>query len=77
MVWVVVYHPEAQKERDGLPPKERVALYNAVTKLEAVGPALGYLHTSAVQGPATSGNSVPGRGEARGGACTGWLAKGS
>ncbi|MGI8751546.1 MAG: type II toxin-antitoxin system RelE/ParE family toxin [Acidimicrobiales bacterium] len=29
---------------------ERGALYNAVTKLEAIGPALGYPHTSAVQG---------------------------
>jgi len=44
------YLPEAQKERDALPSKERVALYNAVTKLEAVGPALGYPNTSAVQG---------------------------
>ena len=49
MVWVVVYLPEALKERDTLPPKERVALYNAVTKLEAVGPALGFPHASAVQ----------------------------
>jgi hypothetical protein len=50
MVWVVVYLPEAQRERDALPSKERVALYNAVTKLEAVGPTLGFPHTSAVQG---------------------------
>jgi hypothetical protein len=29
---------------------ERNALHNAVAKLEAIGPALGYPHTSAVRG---------------------------
>jgi len=50
VVWAVVYLPGAERERDGLPPGERSALYNAVVKLQAIGPALGYPHTSAIQG---------------------------
>ncbi|MDQ6838118.1 MAG: type II toxin-antitoxin system RelE/ParE family toxin [Actinomycetota bacterium] len=46
----VVYLPEAAEERERLPAVERNALYNAVTKLEAIGLALGHPHTSAVQG---------------------------
>ncbi|MPZ14829.1 MAG: hypothetical protein GEU73_10485 [Chloroflexi bacterium] len=53
-VWVVVYHPDALGEREELPTRERQALYNAILKLEAIGPALGYPHTSAIQG-ASSG----------------------
>jgi hypothetical protein len=49
-VWLVVYLPEAEKERDELPAVERNALYNAVAKLEAIGPTLNHPHTSAVQG---------------------------
>jgi hypothetical protein len=49
-VWRVVYLPDAQREFDALPASERHALYNAVAKLQAIGPALGYPHTSAVQG---------------------------
>lgn len=49
-VWVVAYLPEAERERDKLSAGERHALYNAVAKLEAIGPTLGYPHTSAVQG---------------------------
>ncbi|MGH3697530.1 MAG: type II toxin-antitoxin system RelE/ParE family toxin [Pseudonocardiaceae bacterium] len=33
-----------------MPAGERHALYNAVAKLQAIGPDLGYPHTSAVQG---------------------------
>ncbi len=47
-MWVVVYLPEAELERERLSAKERNALYNATAKLEALGPALGYPHTSAV-----------------------------
>lgn len=47
---MVVYLPDAERERDKLPARERHALYNAVVKLETIGPALGYPHTSAVQG---------------------------
>jgi hypothetical protein len=49
-VWRVVYLPQALREHDALPPRERDALYNAVAKLQAIGPALGYAHTSAVPG---------------------------
>ena len=41
--------PEAEAERDKLPPGERVAIYNAVRKLETIGPYLGYPHTSDVR----------------------------
>ncbi|MGH3854918.1 MAG: type II toxin-antitoxin system RelE/ParE family toxin [Pseudonocardiaceae bacterium] len=49
-MWVVVYLPDAERERDKLPAGDRHALYNAVAKLQAIGPALGYPHSSAVQG---------------------------
>ena len=49
-MWVVVYLPDAERERDALPVAERNAMYNATAKLEAVGPVLGHPHTSAVQG---------------------------
>ena len=49
-MWLVVYVPDAERERDRLPANERQALYNAVAKLQAIGPDLGYPHTSAVQG---------------------------
>jgi hypothetical protein len=48
-VWTVVYLPEAEQERDRLPARERSALYNAVAKLQAIGPSLGYPHSSAVR----------------------------
>jgi hypothetical protein len=48
-MWLVVYLPAAEQERDKLPGTERAALYNAVRKLESIGPALGYPHTSAVK----------------------------
>ena len=44
-----MYVPEAERERAALPANERHALYNAVAKLQTIGPALGYPHTSAVQ----------------------------
>src|SRR5664280_1370266 len=49
-MWDVVYLPEAESERLVLPKVERNALIHAVEKLEALGPQLGYPHTSAVQG---------------------------
>jgi phage-related protein len=52
LVWTAVYLPDAQRERDALPAEERHALYNAIAKLQAIGPALGYPHTSAVRGAA-------------------------
>lgn len=50
VVWRVVYLPDAERERAALPAGERVALYHAVAKLEAIGPSLGFPHSSAVQG---------------------------
>ncbi|WP_081416613.1 type II toxin-antitoxin system RelE/ParE family toxin [Arthrobacter castelli] len=49
-MWAVVYLPDAERERDKLPAGERNALYNAVAKLQSIGPTLGYPHTSAVKG---------------------------
>jgi hypothetical protein len=47
-MWVVVYLPEAERERVGLPKAERAALIRADAKLGAYGPQLGYPHTSVV-----------------------------
>jgi hypothetical protein len=52
-MWPVVYLPAAELERDELPAGERAALYNAVRKLESLGPALPYPHSSDVRGAAS------------------------
>jgi hypothetical protein len=49
-VWSVVYLPEAEEERSRLPRTEIAALINADAKLSALGPGLGYPHSSAVRG---------------------------
>jgi hypothetical protein len=49
-MWEVRYLPEAEQERAKLPATERAALDNAVRKLEALGPDLGFPHTSDVRG---------------------------
>jgi hypothetical protein len=49
-MWRVVYLPEAEQERGKLPGNERTALYNAVRKLESIGPTLPYPHSSDVRG---------------------------
>ncbi|HET7388885.1 MAG TPA: type II toxin-antitoxin system RelE/ParE family toxin [Nocardioidaceae bacterium] len=49
-MWLVVYLPEAESERSALPKTEIAALINADAKLRALGPALGYPHSSAVRG---------------------------
>ena len=49
-MWPVRYHPEAERELDGLPLDERVAVLHAVDKLAALGPALRYPHQSEVRG---------------------------
>lgn len=48
-MWSVVYLPEAERERSTLPEAEVAALINADAKLRALGPALGYPHSSAVR----------------------------
>ena len=49
-MWTVVYLPDAEEEREAMPVNERHALYNAVAKLQAIGPTLDHPHTSAVRG---------------------------
>jgi hypothetical protein len=49
-VWEVRYLSEAEAERAALEARERQAMYNAVRKLETLGPSLGYPHSSAVVG---------------------------
>jgi hypothetical protein len=61
-MWRVVYLPEAEQERGKLPGNERAALYNAVRKLQSIGPALGYPHTSAIAGTPSLRELRPRRG---------------
>jgi hypothetical protein len=49
-MWEVRYHEDAEKELKELPTRERVALANAVQKLEAFGPQLPSPHQSKVMG---------------------------
>lgn len=49
-MWTVRYHPDAKAEEDALEPREQLAMTNVVKKLEAIGPALGFPHQSAVKG---------------------------
>jgi hypothetical protein len=49
-MWKVTYLPEAEGERAELPARDRVAVDNAVAKLEAMGLALPYPHSSNVEG---------------------------
>jgi hypothetical protein len=54
--FTVLWHPEAEKERDASwPPSEKAAMFNAVAKLEASGPTLGNPHSSAVKGDVANG----------------------
>ena len=46
----VRFHPAVLRELECLPPRERVAVLNAVEKLRAVGSQLPYPHSSAVRG---------------------------
>jgi hypothetical protein len=48
-MWLVLYLPDAGRERDKLPSRARHALFNAVAKLQTIGPMLGYPRSSAVQ----------------------------
>jgi len=64
-MWPVVYLPDAEQERDKLPGNEREALYNAIRKLESIGPALGFPHTSAVKAAAGLRELRPRRGRSQ------------
>ncbi|MGH3218968.1 MAG: type II toxin-antitoxin system RelE/ParE family toxin [Streptosporangiaceae bacterium] len=48
-MWRVRYLPGAEDELDALPGAEQAAVRNAEEKLKALGPDLGYPHSSAVQ----------------------------
>lgn len=50
MRMTVEFVEAAEAELDELPPREIDAMRNALRKLEALGPQLGFPHTSAVQG---------------------------
>ncbi|MHB8295334.1 MAG: hypothetical protein ACYDH5_12060 [Acidimicrobiales bacterium] len=49
-MWRVVYLGEAEVERSELPKVEIAAMIHADAKPRALGPALGYPHTSGVRG---------------------------
>jgi hypothetical protein len=57
VTYAVLYHPEAEAERDRLPRNERLAIATAVEKLETFGPNLPSPHQSKVMGPSISVNS--------------------
>ena len=57
MTYAVLYHPEAEVERDRLPRNERLAIATAAEKLETFGPNLPSPHQSKVMGPLISANS--------------------
>ncbi|MGL5824008.1 MAG: type II toxin-antitoxin system RelE/ParE family toxin [Nocardioides sp.] len=50
MSWRVLLHPDAEVELSKIPARERVAVATALDKLRAIGPVLGFPHTSAVRG---------------------------
>lgn len=47
--WTVLIHPDAEIELSKVPGRERVAIDTALDKLRAIGPSLGYPHTSNIQ----------------------------
>jgi hypothetical protein len=49
VVWKIRYLEGATRERDAMPPAERVALDRAAEKLEAFGPQLPFPHQSSVR----------------------------
>jgi hypothetical protein len=72
--YVVRWHPAADAERDASwPADEKVAMFHAVEKLQALGPRLGNPHSSAVRGEAGKGfpSCAHAPGEAAGGPSTG------
>ncbi len=49
MVWQVLIHPAADAELGKIPATERAAIVTAFDKLRAIGPTLGYPHTSDIR----------------------------
>ena len=62
MMWEVVYHTDAEAERNKLPKRERTAVAHVVEKLEALGPDLPFPHQSAVRGGKSSVRELRPRG---------------
>jgi hypothetical protein len=50
VTWTVLLHPEAVGELSKLPTREKAAVDTAMDKLQALGPGLGFPHSSNVQG---------------------------
>lgn len=50
MAWRTLLVSEAVREIQSLAGREREAIENALKKLEALGPQLGYPHSSAIRG---------------------------
>jgi hypothetical protein len=65
LVWIVVYHPEAELEYHALSVVDRSAVDNAVRKLETYGPTLPYPHQSAVRGSVSIRELRPRGGRSR------------
>jgi hypothetical protein len=57
VTYAVLYHPEAEAERDRLPRNERLAIATAVEKLETFGPNLRLRIKARLWGPSISANS--------------------
>lgn len=54
--YVVLWHPQADAERDSSwPAEERVAILHVAQKLQAAGPRLGHPHSSALRGDVGAG----------------------
>jgi hypothetical protein len=49
VAWSVVVHPDAGEELAKLPVREKVAIDTALEKLRAIGPGLGFPHTSSIR----------------------------
>lgn len=49
-LWTVVVRVLAEEELEQIPEREQTAVWNAIAKLKARGPQLGYPNSSAIQG---------------------------
>jgi hypothetical protein len=49
VTWPVLLHPDADIELSKIPVREKLAVDTALDKLRAIGPVLGFPHSSAVR----------------------------
>lgn len=61
----VLFHPEAEAERAGLDPRERVAVDHVLEKLRVIGLALGSPHSSSIRGAVSLRELRPRAGQSR------------